>query len=385
VGPSTLHFKQTFNLQANSDGGVLEIAIGNGAFQDIVTAGGENKYTGSILAPSSPINGRQAWTGNVSGFNTSIVMPPAAAGQSVRLRWRLATDAATASVGWFVDNIGVTGGLPPIPSAIQSPIGPPAGGSTVMIFGSNLGGSAATVTFGGVPATNVTTPLPGNPLTVITGAHPVGRVDVVVTDQYMQSGTLTDGFTYLDPPTISRVWPDWGPPTGGTQVTIKGAVFTTNAVVTIGGIASPVSYSDASTIVTTVPAHPQGMVDVVVTNPGIASSTFTNGFAYWWQLTDDPLPPHARIQAAHLSELRARVDGIRAAHNLGAYTYTDPTIVPGLTIVKAAQITELRTALGQAYVAEHLPLPIWNTPAAPGLVITQPAIDELRAAMKRIQ
>jgi len=48
------------------------------------------------------------------------------------------------------------------------------------------------------------------------------------------------------------------------------------------------------------------------------------------------------IKAVHLTELRAALDQIRSALGLPALPYTDPTLTSGLTIIRAAHITELR-------------------------------------------
>jgi subtilisin-like proprotein convertase family protein len=105
-------FRHQFNLEDTFDGGVLEISINGGAFTDIVTAGGsftQGGYTDTISTNFlSPIAGRQAWSGNSGGYITTAAnLPAAAAGQNVKLRWRLATDCSTASTGWNVDTISI--------------------------------------------------------------------------------------------------------------------------------------------------------------------------------------------------------------------------------------------------------------------------------------
>ena len=115
-----LTFRNKYDLESGYDGCVLEISIGGGAFQDIIAAGGafvSGGYNGTISATSTstPLAGRSAWTGTSTGFVTSVVdLPPAAAGQSVVLRWRVATDLSLGySGGEFIDSI-----------ALQDPAGP---------------------------------------------------------------------------------------------------------------------------------------------------------------------------------------------------------------------------------------------------------------------
>lgn len=95
-----LSFRTSFNTEALFDGGVLEISINGGAFQDILAAGGNfasGGYNGTIGAASDSIlTGRQAWTGNSGGFISTIVnLPPAAFSQNVQFRWRTAYDTGT--------------------------------------------------------------------------------------------------------------------------------------------------------------------------------------------------------------------------------------------------------------------------------------------------
>lgn len=125
---STVTFRNQFNLEGGFDGGVLEISINGGAFQDIVAAGGlflENGYNGTIdPATNSPIVGRQAWTGTTNGafITTTAQLPAAANGQSVRLRWRLGTDSSLAVIGWHVDSIVVraTSSCSFVPGTVRS-------------------------------------------------------------------------------------------------------------------------------------------------------------------------------------------------------------------------------------------------------------------------
>ena len=111
-------FRNNFNTESTFDGEVLEIKIGAGAFQDIIAAGGSfvtGGYNATISTGfSSPIAGRSAWSGSSGGFITSTVNLPAAAhGQTIQLRWRVASDVSVAATGVFIDNVFVGGTCPP--------------------------------------------------------------------------------------------------------------------------------------------------------------------------------------------------------------------------------------------------------------------------------
>jgi hypothetical protein len=119
-GQSRLNFRNNYNLEADAngyyDGGVLEIKIGAGSFTDILAAGGSfssGGYNGTISSLyGNALGGRQAWSGDSSGFITTIVnLPTAAAGQAIQLRWRCATDNGNGNNmtnGWYIDTVGIT-------------------------------------------------------------------------------------------------------------------------------------------------------------------------------------------------------------------------------------------------------------------------------------
>jgi hypothetical protein len=113
---ATLNFRNRYTLENNFDGMVLEISINGGAFTDIITAGGAfvaGGYNGTISVNfSSPIAGRQAWTGTSAGYpafiTTTVTLPAAANGQNVVLRWRRATDTSVSSTGSGIDDVVVS-------------------------------------------------------------------------------------------------------------------------------------------------------------------------------------------------------------------------------------------------------------------------------------
>lgn len=107
-------FRHRWNLEPGFDGGVLELAIGAGAFSDILAAGGSfvsGGYNGTISSvDGNPLAGRNAWTGSPdAGYIATVVtLPTAAAGQSVRLRFRLGSDASVVAAGasiWRIDTV----------------------------------------------------------------------------------------------------------------------------------------------------------------------------------------------------------------------------------------------------------------------------------------
>jgi hypothetical protein len=171
-------------------------------------------------------------------------------------------------------------------ASVSPQTGPTSGGQTVTINGSNFQ-SGATVTFGTRQATNVTVVDP----TKITATTPLGpidqnlAVDVIVTNPDGTTATLSHGFTYNVPVlSIDSISPASVITTGGQQITLTGAGFTSASTlsVTIGGVVVPSSnfyIVNAVTMNVVVPSHNAGGADVVV-KVGSGTVTKTNALTY---------------------------------------------------------------------------------------------------------
>ncbi|MGZ7041906.1 MAG: hypothetical protein ACXVH7_08960, partial [Thermoanaerobaculia bacterium] len=101
--------------------------------------------------------------------------------------------------------------------------------------------------------------------------------------------------------------------------------------------------------------------------------------------TDDPLQVGITgIKIVHISELRARIDNIRNTLTLPAFSWTDDPL-KGIAI-QTVHVTELRTALEEAYKAASKTLPTYTDPnLAAGTPIRAVHITELRAAVVAIE
>lgn len=101
------------------DGGVLEYSIDNGtSWADILAASGSvpansgritsGGYVGALsTCCGNPLGNRQAWSGNNTSFTRVAVNLADFAGQTVRFRFRFASDDSEARDGWWIDDIRV--------------------------------------------------------------------------------------------------------------------------------------------------------------------------------------------------------------------------------------------------------------------------------------
>lgn len=277
-----LHFAHAFGFQKDFDGGVVEYSTnGGGTWTDLGALVDTNGYNGTLAASTgNPLSGRAAFTGQSHGYISSRANLAALSGQSVRFRWRMGLDGSGQERGWYVDDVHLyTCSNPgaPVISTITPALGPAAGGSSVTITGTGflagaqvtLGGSAAVVT-----APSATT------IVATTPAHPAGTVDVVVTNPGGASATLSNGFTFIGPPTLTSISPLSGPSLGGTTVTVAGTNFVTGTAVTIGGVAASIVSVSSTSITVTTSARPAGVVSVTVRNPDGQAFTLSDAFTY---------------------------------------------------------------------------------------------------------
>lgn len=166
----------------------------------------------------------------------------------------------------------------PTLSNVSPNAGPPSGGTSVTITGTDLTGATA-VTFGGTAAISFTVNGPGS-ISAITSPHVPGATDVTITTPG-GSVTLAGGFTYASAaPVVGGVSPNTGAASGGSSVSISGINFTGATAVSFGGVnATSFTVNSANAITAVAPAHAPGAVDVSVTTPA-GTGTFSGGYTY---------------------------------------------------------------------------------------------------------
>ncbi|HAI84701.1 MAG TPA: hypothetical protein DCL43_13635 [Chitinophagaceae bacterium] len=105
---SSLSFWHYYITESGYDGGVVELSTDGGStWFDAAPYITTNTYNGVIAndATGSTLLGRRAFTGNSGSFVNTIVNLRDFTGQSIRFRFRFASDNGTAGEGWYIDNI----------------------------------------------------------------------------------------------------------------------------------------------------------------------------------------------------------------------------------------------------------------------------------------
>ena len=99
-----LIFRHNYAFEDGFDGGVLEISVDGGAFQDAGPFIFQGGYNGTIsTCCGNPLAGRPAWTGSSGGFITTQLGLPS--NHTIALRWRMGSDNGSSDQGWRIDAV----------------------------------------------------------------------------------------------------------------------------------------------------------------------------------------------------------------------------------------------------------------------------------------
>ena len=103
-----LTFRNNYGLQNTFDGGVLEVSIDGGPFQDILAAGGsfDQAATMARSAPAAAIPLVVVMRGRVAPAASSRLMW-VSSGHTIVLRWRMGTDSSVSGQGWRIDTVQI--------------------------------------------------------------------------------------------------------------------------------------------------------------------------------------------------------------------------------------------------------------------------------------
>jgi alpha-tubulin suppressor-like RCC1 family protein len=165
--------------------------------------------------------------------------------------------------------------VPPTVGPLAPAEGSTLGGTRVIFHGQEFAAVSA-VRFGSINATSYKVLSP-TAIEAVTPAEPVGKILVTVVNT---AGT-SPGSPFKFTPIVESIAPNSGPTSGGTQVTVTGAGFTTgenHTIIKFGSVkASKVTCSSSTSCLVTAPAHAAGKVDVRATVNKITSPTHRPG------------------------------------------------------------------------------------------------------------
>jgi IPT/TIG domain len=251
------------------------------------TLGGTSvTFTGTGLTSVTGVtfDGVAATLGAQSGTSLTVTAPVHALPGAVPVVLT-GPGAITTSAGTYTYVLpGSPGPNDPTVTSLTPATGTVAGGTSVVIAGTNFTGATA-VTFGGVAATSFTV----DSATAITAVAPAGSssgsVSVQVTTPVATSAVSVGGTYVYQPlsPVLTSLSPTHGPDLGGTTVTLTGSNFTVASTVLMDSVTTlPSSYVDPSHLSVTMPPHTAGTVGLQVQNLLLSSGSRT--------YTYDPTP-----------------------------------------------------------------------------------------------
>jgi hypothetical protein len=104
-----LAFWHHYTTEAGFDGRVVESSTDGVNWQDLGPSLIQNGYNSTISTVySNPIGGRAAFSGNSGTYVNTLADLGGYAGQSVYVRFRMASDSSVSSVGWYVDDVSIS-------------------------------------------------------------------------------------------------------------------------------------------------------------------------------------------------------------------------------------------------------------------------------------
>jgi len=241
-------------LGNGTQGGISNVPTAVGGLSGVTAIAAGSQHTLALLSGGSV----EAWgynpdgqLGNGSNLNSPVPVAISGLGGVVKI-----AGGGSHSLSMGAPAATVTG--------VSPSSGPQQGGASVSITGLNLS-EATSVHFGPSAAGAFTVNSP----TSITATSPAGTgiVDVTVTTPSGTSAaSAADRFTYIPPPTVTKVKPNKGPAAGGTSSTVTGSDFTGVTAVSFGAMpASSFTVNSPTSITAIAPAGTAGAADVTVT------------------------------------------------------------------------------------------------------------------------
>lgn len=90
------------------DGGIVQVKLDGGPWRGVGGLFTHGGYNGVIASGrGNPLAGQRAFTGNSRGYAAARIDLSAFTGQSLKLRFRMASDRAIGGLGWYVDDVRI--------------------------------------------------------------------------------------------------------------------------------------------------------------------------------------------------------------------------------------------------------------------------------------
>ena len=109
ASPGTVSFRQFYDTDGGYDGGVMEVSVGGGTWQDILDSGASfvrGGYNFALSGNNNPLAGRSGWSGDSGGFiETVVALPASMANQNVQFRFTIGHDVRVGANGWYLDTL----------------------------------------------------------------------------------------------------------------------------------------------------------------------------------------------------------------------------------------------------------------------------------------
>lgn len=179
--------------------------------------------------------------------------------------------------------------------------------------------------------------------------------------------------TAVSPSAVALSWPS----VGALLYQIQRSTGVYDPYVTVAET-SGASFTDSGRAAMTTYLYRVRAVNATQVSDWVVDSATTAVFS-------DPFLTGAVIRATHLNELRSMVTAMRVAAGVSSVIWTDhPSAVAGVTTLRSAHLTELRSALTDARTALGLPgLTFTDGTLTPGVSVVKAVhIQELRGGVQ---
>ena len=186
---------------------------------------------------------------------------------------------------------------------------------------------------------------------------------------------------------VTSVAPPARRTSGGQQVVLTGSFADLSSVSVDGSVAVWAYSSGTSQITVTTPAHAVGSVDITLTPTAGGNYIQVNAFAFLPStFTDNTLVAGVTaVRAQHVVELRQAVDALRAVAGLGPAPWADPALLPDATPIKAVHVLEVRAYLEDAAARLGYSAGSYTDASlASGTPIKRVHIEELRQRIREL-